>query len=94
MVLDDEKGRANKIPRIVRAPPEPPNGGFGWVVVFATFMQHVISLGLAYTLGVYYPSFQKDFGADTSTTAWVAAAHLALLFASGKCISRFGGPLG
>ena len=63
---------------------EPPDGGFGWVIVFCAFMLHVLSLGVAYTLTVHYPTFQEDFQTDPATTAWVAGAHLGVMYGSGS----------
>ena len=60
-----------------------PDGGYGWVVVFAAFMQHIISLGVAYTLGVYLPYFVAAFNVPASTAAWIAALHLGMMFGSG-----------
>ncbi|OQV17091.1 putative Monocarboxylate transporter 2 [Hypsibius exemplaris] len=63
--------------------PRAPDGGFGWVIVFASFMQHVLSIGIAYTVGVYYPFFMEKFQVTSSTAAWVSAMHFATFFGMG-----------
>ncbi|OQV22878.1 putative Monocarboxylate transporter 2 [Hypsibius exemplaris] len=71
-----------------------PNGGFGWIVVFAAFMQHVLSLGVAYTLGIYYKPFLEVFPVLPSTAAWVAALHLGILFGIGPVAGWLMGKIG
>ncbi|KFM80246.1 Monocarboxylate transporter 9, partial [Stegodyphus mimosarum] len=53
--------------------PSPPDGGWGWVVVFASFMIHVIADGVTYTFGIFYYEFLKYYGESKGTTAWVAS---------------------
>ena len=61
-----------------------PDGGFGWVVVFASFMQHVLSIGIAYTIGVFYPVLMENFSLSSSAAAWVGAMHFATFFGMGS----------
>jgi len=47
----------------------PPDGGYGWVIVFAAFMNHVIVDGIAFTFGVFFRSFLEQFEAGKAMTA-------------------------
>lgn len=41
--------------------PVPPDGGWGWAVVFASFMIHVIADGITYTLGIFVVEWMNEF---------------------------------
>ena len=38
-----------------------PDGGWGWVVVFASFIIHMIMDGITYSLGTYLTLFTESF---------------------------------
>ncbi|CRK86208.1 CLUMA_CG000154, isoform B [Clunio marinus] len=41
--------------------PPPPDGGYGWVIVIASFLCNMIVDGIAYTFGVFLDNIVKDF---------------------------------
>lgn len=53
--------------------PVPPDGGWGWAVVFGSFMLHVIADGIVYSFGVFYIEFLKEFGEGKGETAWIGS---------------------
>lgn len=53
--------------------PVPPDGGWGWVIVFASFMCCLIVDGIAYTFGVFLPQFVIYFNEGKGTVAWVGS---------------------
>lgn len=53
--------------------PVPPDGGWGWAVVFGSFMLHVIADGIVYSFGVFYIEFLEEFGEGRGQTAWVGS---------------------
>ena len=53
--------------------PTPPDGGYGWVVVFASFMNHVIVDGIAFTFGVFYVEFLEYFKESKGKTSLVGS---------------------
>ena len=53
--------------------PTPPDGGYGWVIVFASFINHVIVDGIAFTFGVFYLEFLDFFGEGKGKTALVGS---------------------
>jgi hypothetical protein len=44
--------------------PPPPDGGWGWVVVAASFLCNVIGDGIGYTFGVIMPHLVLHFDSD------------------------------
>ena len=70
-------------------PGDPPDSGYGWIVALAGFLQHIIILGVCYTIGVYYPTLRDPDGlnADVSTLAWVATCNLFMFFGSGAYLN-------
>ncbi|XP_054711482.1 monocarboxylate transporter 12-like [Uloborus diversus] len=65
----------------------PPDGGWGWVVVFASFMIHVIADGVTYTFGIFYYEFLKYYGSSKGTTAWVASIMVGTTYCIGPVAS-------
>jgi len=55
------------------AVPQPPDGGYGWVIVFASFMCNMIVDGIAYTFGVFLNELSIYYGTGRGTTAWVGS---------------------
>ena len=44
--------------------PPPPDGGWGWVICFASFMCNLVLDGIAYTFGVLLEPLVEYFGSD------------------------------
>ncbi|XP_034726220.1 monocarboxylate transporter 2-like [Etheostoma cragini] len=73
---------------------KPPDGGWGWVVVFGAH----ISIGFAYStpkvLSIYFKEIQEDLGAGSSDMAWISSIMLAVMYAGGPVstvlVNRFG----
>ncbi|VDM30992.1 unnamed protein product [Hydatigera taeniaeformis] len=55
------------------SPPEPPDGGWGWVIVIATFFIQMIDDGIATSFGIFLDDLAEEFGASLSVTSWVGA---------------------
>jgi len=75
------------------------DGGYGWVVVFASWIVHIIVLGLQYSFGIIYSALLKDeaFSGGSegrSAASWVGSISVCLTlgFASftGSLVQRFG----
>ena len=43
---------------------EPPDGGFGWVVVMGSFFVHFFVLGSIYSFGVFFPVYIDRFNSS------------------------------
>lgn len=64
--------------------PPPPDGGYGWVIVFASFMCNMIVDGIAYTFGVFIGEFVKTFNEGKGKTAWVGSLLSGMYLSAGK----------
>lgn len=69
--------------------PLPPDGGWGWVVVFASFMIHIITDGVTYSFGVFYLTFLHYFNEGKGATAWIASILVGVTLCSGPISSSF-----
>ncbi|XP_033229392.1 monocarboxylate transporter 14 isoform X2 [Belonocnema kinseyi] len=67
--------------------PPPPDGGYGWVVVFASFMCNMIVDGIAYTFGKFHEPFAKHFNESQATTAWVGSLLSGVYLSAGPIVS-------
>lgn len=67
--------------------PPPPDGGYGWVVVFASFMCNLIVDGIAYTFGIFLPELVIYFGEGKGTVAWIGSLLSGVYLAAGKLCS-------
>lgn len=55
------------------SPPVPPDGGWGWVVVFASFMCNVIVDGVAFSFAMFYERFMSRYETDDPRIAWAGS---------------------
>ncbi|XP_048485305.1 monocarboxylate transporter 13 isoform X2 [Plutella xylostella] len=67
--------------------PPPPDGGYGWVVVFASFMCNLVVDGIAYTFGIFLPELVEYFGEGKGTVAWVGSLLSGVYLAAGPVVS-------
>ncbi|XP_043197072.1 monocarboxylate transporter 3-like isoform X1 [Amphibalanus amphitrite] len=67
--------------------PVPPDGGWGWMVVFASFMIHVIADGVMYTFGIFYMDITTNFGSTKAETSWIASIMQGVTFGAGPLVS-------
>ncbi|KAK3107138.1 hypothetical protein FSP39_007973 [Pinctada imbricata] len=49
--------------------PVPPDGGWGWVVTFSSFMISFLVDGVCFTFGIFFPEFLRYFGGSKGKTA-------------------------
>lgn len=66
---------------------KPPDGGWGWVVVFASFMVNLIADGITFSFGVIYAELLKYFGESKAKTAWIGSLFMAMPLLSGPIAS-------
>lgn len=74
--------------------PQPPDGGWGWVVVIAAFVTNLIADGVTFTFGIIYVDLLRYFGEGKSKTAWIGGLFMSMPLISGPIASyltdRFG----
>ncbi|XP_065222500.1 uncharacterized protein LOC135847046 [Planococcus citri] len=64
-----------------------PDGGYGWVIVFASFMVNLIADGVTFSFGVIYVELVDYFGEGKSKTAWIGSLFAAIPLLSGPFAS-------
>lgn len=74
--------------------PLPPDGGWGWVVMIASFFINLIVDGVCYTFGVIFNGLLVSFGASETLTALVGSLVPGMYLIAGPIVSilatRFG----
>ena len=55
-----------------------PDGGWGWVIVFASFILYVITGGMERAFGVWYVEILDRYEASAALTEWLIGMHCAL----------------
>lgn len=65
-------------------PPLPPDGGWGWVVVIASFFCNLIVDGVCYTFGIFYGELLDYFQASKGQTALVGSMLPGMYLIVGK----------
>lgn len=59
--------------------PRPPDGGYGWVIVFAAFMCNFIYDGCLYGFGIILPELSRTYNQSKSLTALAGALACGIL---------------
>lgn len=74
--------------------PVPPDGGYGWVIVVASFFANMIADGFGFSFGVLFAEFIEVFDASRAKTAWIGSIFVAMPSICGPIASaltdRFG----
>lgn len=60
-----------------------PDGGYGWVVVAASCVLHMLILGNMFSFGIYYPIYAKEFSGSEMSIALIGSIGAA-------CLNLFG----
>uniref|UniRef100_A0AAR2KJW7 Major facilitator superfamily (MFS) profile domain-containing protein n=1 Tax=Pygocentrus nattereri TaxID=42514 RepID=A0AAR2KJW7_PYGNA len=72
----------------------PPDGGWGWVVVFGAFISIGFSYAFPKALTIFFKEIRQHFGISYSQIAWVSSIMLAVMYAGGPIssvlVNRFG----
>ncbi|XP_028265739.1 monocarboxylate transporter 2-like [Parambassis ranga] len=72
----------------------PPDGGWGWAVVFGAFISIGFSYAFPKSLTIYYKEIQEYFAVSYSEIAWVSSVMLASMYAGGPIssilVNRYG----
>ncbi|XP_053116846.1 monocarboxylate transporter 13-like [Hemicordylus capensis] len=85
---------SGQCPDSMAPPRRAPDGGWGWMVVLAAFLQTALVFGVIRSWGVFFVEFVAYFGGSSSAVSWVLSLGVTVLqFASpvGSALSgRFG----
>ncbi|XP_055371140.1 monocarboxylate transporter 14 [Condylostylus longicornis] len=69
--------------------PTPPDGGWGWVVAFASFMIHIVTDGITYSFGMFYVEFLLYFNEGKGYTSLILSILVGVTLCSGPISSSF-----
>ncbi|XP_023024407.2 monocarboxylate transporter 9 [Leptinotarsa decemlineata] len=67
--------------------PNIPDGEWGWIVVFASFILSMIADGISFSFGLLYVEFLNEFNASSSVTSWIGSLFMAVPLISGPIMS-------
>nr|XP_020668276.1 monocarboxylate transporter 2-like isoform X2 [Pogona vitticeps] len=72
----------------------PPDGGWGWAVVFGAFISIGFSYAFPKSIAIFFKEIQDFFGTSYSAIAWVSSIMLAAMYGGGPLssilVNRFG----
>lgn len=67
--------------------PEPPDGGWGWMVVLAAFIQSALVFGVIRSFGVFFVEFVEYFDELSRRISWITSIGIAVQ----QFVSEWGG---
>jgi hypothetical protein len=60
-----------------------PDGGYGWVIVFAVFCIHIILDGVQFSFGMLFPHILEEFSASKTAAGWIVSMLMGTTFFCG-----------
>ncbi|XP_078591253.1 monocarboxylate transporter 13-like [Branchiostoma floridae x Branchiostoma japonicum] len=60
--------------------PQPPDGGWGWMVVVGAFIVSGCTAGIFRSLGVFFLTFSRQFQASSAETAWITSILMSVTY--------------
>lgn len=64
--------------------PTPPDGGYGWIICIASFMNHVILDGICYAFGIFMSSYSNYFNSSAGATSVLMSSLIGCYMLSGE----------
>ncbi|XP_054166334.1 monocarboxylate transporter 7-like isoform X2 [Oppia nitens] len=89
-IIDDDDDTE---PHILITDPAP-DGGYGWVIVIASFLCNLIVDGIAYTFGLFFQEFVEYFGTTKGKVALCGSLLNGFYLAAGPVVSALANKFG
>ncbi|XP_070491852.1 monocarboxylate transporter 14-like isoform X1 [Chironomus tepperi] len=74
--------------------PPPPDGGYGWVIVIASFFCNCIVDGIVYSFGIFLDDFCKYFDVGKGTISWAGSLLSGVYMCVGPIVSALANKYG
>lgn len=63
---------------------DPPDGGYGWVVVISAFLSRGLTTAILKNFGLFFLEIQNYYNVLTSTVSWVTSTSIAVFQMGGE----------
>ncbi|CAH1278476.1 unnamed protein product [Diabrotica balteata] len=67
--------------------PAPPDGGYGWVIVFASFISNMVVDGVGLSFGLILPYLVEEYSTTKGVAAWVGSVLAGAQMGAGPIVS-------